>query len=555
MENGELSGTISCCLLQRIVHKAPISYAILLAFVLCSCTNTFPELANTGEPADVVALLPKPTDAGEPTGEVALLPEPTDAGEPTGEVALLPEQASAEEATSAAPVSIAFMGERIFAPSSYPGVPALYSPVLNDFYLYCALSQRYSVLNYDGKVTPDIMREYEGVRWGIALRGHIPNTVSGSENAGYALLDLDGDNSPELLLLGDSSLYSSYVQTPAICSIYAIRDGRLSCIDNGSFELYYATILAADGTLYQCVEDWRGAGYTDLIAFRLEAGMSEFTIVSEARAALSFSGGDVPVPYWVKTGNGEEISITEAEFDSLSEQYKNPKEPMALEFVPMHPGWVNPWTVPRPNEGFSITPVECPQSYRGAPIEYKPQLDDLYLLSERIRRGDKIGAVFHDDWVGETGFAEIPSGELGYAVVDINSDGIPELLLGTKDKLVDSSPDSIFTLRDGEPVLLQSFWGRSCGAVSADGTIYNVGSGSAWHAYLSSYKLYENADALTQLTAINSDYSNLDEKPYYFQIVDGRNHYISEDGFRRFLETYLDPPEKMKLTFIPISNG
>jgi len=281
--------------------------------------------------------------------------------------------------------------------------------------------------------------------------------------------------------------------------------------------------------------------------------MSEFTIILEARASLSFEEGDVPVPYWVKTENGEETNITEEEFCMLFEQYKNPKDSVILDFAPLHPDWVDPWSVPRPPEKSLLTePIECPKSYSGAPSAYKPILDDFYLFSERVRLEDSFDYILEN--AGALGFVEPPHGELGYAIVDINNDGIPELLLGSISGLNSASPHLVFTLKDGNPVLLTSFWGRNRGVISANGTIYCVGSGGAAYTYLSSYKLDKNADTLTELTDIRSDYSFSEEKSYFIQIINGKNHYISEDDFWNLLGMYDNPSNPMKLTVIPISN-
>jgi hypothetical protein len=311
-----------------------------------------------------------------------------------------------------------------------------------------------------------------------------------------------------------------------------------------------ATVLAANGTFYQCV-DWRGVGYTDLKAFRLEPGMSEFTIISEARASLSFHD-DVPLPYWVQKENGQELNITEDEFYVLLEKYNNPGKLMDLAFVPLHPDIVDPWQAPRPLEEPLLTElIECPQSYSNAPIEYKSILDDLYLFSERIRLGETFDYIWEN--AGELGFEEPPNGEMGYATVDLNNDNISELLLGSVDSLNNASPSSVFMLKDGKPILLISFWSRSSGVISADKTIYSIGSGGAAYTYLSSYNLGKNADTLTQLSFMGSDYSQSDEKPFYYQEVNGRNRYISEREFDDFLEKYIHPSKTMELTVFPIA--
>jgi hypothetical protein len=87
----------------------------------------------------------------------------------------------------------------------------------------------------------------------IRPRGYLPYE-GGGFTGGYALVDVDGDGSFELLILNPPS----YTQVPVIKSIFTVRNGRLVCIDNGSSVLSYKTVLAADGTFYHIVR--RGGG-------------------------------------------------------------------------------------------------------------------------------------------------------------------------------------------------------------------------------------------------------------------------------------------------------
>jgi len=464
----------------------------------------------------------------------------------------LPEQANIEEQTGSKVMSIVFMGETISAHVSYPNVPDIYKPVLDDLYLYGEISRRYDTIVSEGKWTQETLQEFQHAMSGIEKRGYTPYPYSGFKRAScYALADLDNDNSPELLLLEDPSCDSLGKQTPSIYSVFTIRNGKLICIKRDSFDFQDFTILDADGTFYQCI-DWRGVGYVDLSAFKLEAGMSEFTIISEARAALSFSDGDVPVPYWIKIVNGEEINIAEKEFEALLEQHKNPGDPMTLNYVPLHPGGATDlYSTPHPSDITPTTSLEYPPVYLEAPSEYKPILDDLYLVSELLLRGESFEILVN---YGELSFAERPWGELGYAVIDINNDGIKELLIGTLDGLKDAAPSFLFTLKDGHPVLFANYWSRSRGVIAADGIIHYVGSGGASYNYLSSYRLDKNADTLTELTSMGSDYSQADDKEYFYQEVNGKIHYITEKEFWDFYEKYDSPLKKMELKVIPIAN-
>ena len=481
-------------------------------------------------------------------------PEETSPETPTDAKITIPEQSDKVHPAGTVGSVIVFMGERIVAPGSYPGVPDVYIPVLDDLYLYGEASNRYATLVNEGKWTQEVLREFEKVMSGIRGRGYTPYPYSGFIRAtGYALIDLDNDNSPELLLLEDPARSSAWKQTPSIYSVFTIRNEKLIQIKNNTYNFQDCTILSADGIFYQCI-DWQSIGYVDLNAFRLEAGKSEFTIVSEAHAALSFSEGEVPVPYWIEMVNGVAINIPEKEFNILLEQYRNPAEPMILNFVPLLPGGViDIYDGAHPADSPVFTNIGYPPVYQGAPVEYKPILDDFYLLSERIRNWESIGESVYIDWEGTTGLVEFPHGELGYAIVDINNDGVPELLLGTIDELTNAAPNSVFTLSDGEPVLLTSFWSRNRGIISADGTIYSVGSGGAANTYLSSYRLDRNANTLTGLTFMGSDYSQSDDKPYYYQEENSRYRYITEEEFLNFLEICDNPLKIIELRAVPIA--
>ena len=465
------------------------------------------------------------------------------------------------EQTYDEPVSVTFMGEILTAPGSYSGVPSLYIPVIDDLYLYTKIILRYDTLDDESKITQETQREMRSLQRDLELRGYIPYFGGVRASAGYALYDLDSDGNPELLVLDNYSYDGIPKIFPAVRSVYSIRNGRLVCIDNGSNAIDNNTVLATDKIFYKCIDYNIAAGYANLKAFCLEPGMTEFTVISDTLAALSFSEGDIPVPYWMKIVNGVEINISEDEFDILHEQYKNPAEIMILDFVPFHPDADNQISQARPVDELPTTLTtltEYPESYQGAPIEYKPILDALYHFSEFQRRDEEIDEPTRTSLWRVLGFVEWPHSDVGYAVVDINNDGVQELLLGTFDNAYNSqeefNPSSIFTLKSGQPVLLRSFWSRSRGVILDDGLIYSDGSDGAAYTYLSSYRLDNNADILTQLTDIRSDYSISDDKPYYFQVLDGKTHYISEEDFFGFCDMYRYPQNRMKLTFIPIAN-
>ncbi|MDL2263972.1 hypothetical protein LJC31_04910 [Synergistaceae bacterium OttesenSCG-928-I11] len=199
----------------------------------------------------------------------------------------------------------------------------------------------------------------------------------------------------------------------------------------------------------------------------------------------------------------------------------------------------------------SLVLTEYPVVYQGVPKAYKPILDALFLLEERLRQEEYDS----DEDLETVGFAEDPyprDSALGYALADLDGDGVLELLLGSMEGLNASAPNSVFTLRDGQPVLLKSFWSRNRGIILEDGTICSVGSGGAADTYLSSFKLDKGTGALIQLTDIHSGYSQAEEKIYFVRVVNGKEHYISEQEFDDFLTMYEKSPNRMYLR-IPIA--
>jgi len=204
-------------------------------------------------------------------------------------------------------------------------------------------------------------------------------------------------------------------------------------------------------------------------------------------------------------------------------------------------------------------PIKYPASYKDAPEAYKPVLDSLYHLVHCIRNDvydDKLWTWFDAGITVPPGLAfdeddEFRHNSIGYAIKDINNDGVPELLIMSDLPYV----LSLFTLKDNEPVHLESYEHRRLGAFAADGTIYtSIYSGAgAWDLY--SHELKKGASELTELTQFYY-YTHFSEPPpnniNYYQVIDGEEHDISKEKFLEIQEKYENPPNPMPLTFISI---
>jgi len=206
-----------------------------------------------------------------------------------------------------------------------------------------------------------------------------------------------------------------------------------------------------------------------------------------------------------------------------------------------------------PEEPTAVTtiPKEAANEALAAAAAYKPVLDEFRGLVQAFRDGEQLD---YDAWEAlgfvEVSYYEYKEGFLGYAVTDINNDGISEMLL------LSMEPDepfinALYTLKDGKPVMLGHYWSRSRAHLAADGTIYTVGSSSAWSTYLDSYALEPGAGELTHLSEYYMDADD-NETPFWVKVVNGEETDIPEEDFGALLVEYEAPGELMRLAFVSI---
>ena len=201
-------------------------------------------------------------------------------------------------------------------------------------------------------------------------------------------------------------------------------------------------------------------------------------------------------------------------------------------------------------------PINYPAAYRDAPVAYKPVLDAFYMIDQLVLP-ENWDELFSDAYAFVWEETHLSTGEcptfapLGYAVVDINNDGIPELLLLSEESWVTDEEGryihSLFTLKDNQPVNISAYSSRHRGYLAADGTIYTSSSGGAPHHILASYKLKPGATELTKLTEYHA-YSG----DCFIGPLEGERQPITQAEFSKLLEQYDNPPNPMPLNFIPV---
>jgi|GEM_PF-977735 len=194
--------------------------------------------------------------------------------------------------------------------------------------------------------------------------------------------------------------------------------------------------------------------------------------------------------------------------------------------------------------------VSYPASYKGAPKAYKPILDDLYKCYHLSLRDD-LDQIDWDYVMGETHLNwSPPHHTLGYMVLDMNKDGISELLISAGEPGDEGFLWALFALKNNKPVHIDSnSWLDRCEwYFLADGTIYRVGDGGSFYTYVSSWRLKPNEEKLTRI----EEYGRDCDMQYYYSIVNEKEEYITEEVFEAMHKKFSNPPNQMKFEFVPI---
>jgi Copper amine oxidase N-terminal domain. len=125
---------------------------------------------------------------------------------------------------------------------------------------------------------------------------------------------------------------------------------------------------------------------------------------------------------------------------------------------------------------------------------------------------------------------EAGDGRLGYAIHDLNYDGVPELIILSEDYTI----HSIYTLNGANPVLVGGFWSRYQCVLRDDDYIYINAYNGAADYYFARYLLPTGTSELqlqTKYGMESYDEQTLKElpEPRYYEIYDGEKHVIDEE--------------------------
>lgn len=157
---------------------------------------------------------------------------------------------------------------------------------------------------------------------------------------------------------------------------------------------------------------------------------------------------------------------------------------------------------------------------------YKDVLDMYYQkISYGWDRTEDVSLIFFQGYPQTQTVSDV-----GYAFVDLDNNGIPELLVSTVQDAVDGMIYDLYSYAEDNVVHLASSMERDRYYLCEDNTIYNEGSGGA---AVSSTRMYEmNADkcylSLKEMVVYDSELNQ--ENPWFYSTVECYNDYMGFDA-------------------------
>ena len=151
------------------------------------------------------------------------------------------------------------------------------------------------------------------------------------------------------------------------------------------------------------------------------------------------------------------------------------------------------------------------------PKAYLPVIDEcLYHISGNVAEDDMFTVTGIDEYVMYYTYGsdmEDPLGHFGYALVDLNEDTVPELLVLENDEYSEIFEQAIiecYTIKDNEAVCLFDGVARDRYYLADDLSVIEIGSGGAAYSIWCRFRLDENGD-LQKDEAYFTDFSVFDD--------------------------------------------
>ena len=125
---------------------------------------------------------------------------------------------------------------------------------------------------------------------------------------------------------------------------------------------------------------------------------------------------------------------------------------------------------------------------------------------------------------------------LGYAIKDLNQDGVPELVLLTNDYFI----MGVFTIADDNPRLLDGYWNRYTCKIDSSGLFYVHRDGGASRGEYTVQQISSERLQLIDLMKYvhNSNYVATDNGNFvdsgFYKVIDGTRYEIDESEMQEF---------------------
>ena len=343
----------------------------------------------------------------------------------------------------------------------------------------------------------------------------------------FTVVDMDGDGTPEVVL--KISLESNFLPENGVLVLHSEAEKVYG------FTIPYAYYLAKDGTYNGSLEDGN-VTYCKVSSIEKD----KYTVKTLACVETDPINEDVKPLYYIN-----ESEVTEDRHHAfvqglLEKMQKN--RVFWHEFNDENIAWVL-------YDGEPLLMVASSLNLLGSvEIRYAGILNDyLDFFSQRDDQDAALDALFSKvakavNIEPDTSFPKayrlrnsfeplqyLSGGVyLGYALHDLNNDGIPELFILSNNYSI----HAIFSLLDGKPVLLDAYWSRNRCEVDKDGTFYNSGSSGAADNSTASYS-YVGGEDLRLIREIGTESFNHDTgkpfpEPRYYRIENGVKTIISE---------------------------
>lgn len=211
-------------------------------------------------------------------------------------------------------------------------------------------------------------------------------------------------------------------------------------------------------------------------------------------------------------------------------------------------------------ENTTVTTTVAPNQYAAIINMYKEIVHTHKNPTESTIDSNRFSQEWYEEIYGATLIGNVSENVYGYAFCDLNGDKESELVLLLNDYTI----LSIFSMVDGEPVMLDDFHSRKTCWINQDKIIHVSGSNGADRWSYSEYTLSEDGTKLNLIFEYGSEgYDSINNKNNYYMISNSDKVSISQEKFDELCSSkpYTSMAEAAKKTkdhnlleFISLSN-